>query len=172
LHTLAYSFVDKDRLFLRPAVRGRGVKGSIEVVTWSRTHASLVAFTHPQRCATSTFTISRGLSLAWYYSLILHHYSITHLPRRAGRARTSTTSGDVLSANLQKKPTSPAHKNRSSSSVGSRNVSFVLIMATLSTRERSSVGTYPPLSPMCVHGAGKRTILRRNQTNGQNYQRQ
>lgn len=30
LHTLAYSFVDRDRLFLRPTVRGRGVNWSIE----------------------------------------------------------------------------------------------------------------------------------------------
>lgn len=29
VRTLAYSFVDKDRLFLRPTTRGRGVKGSI-----------------------------------------------------------------------------------------------------------------------------------------------
>jgi hypothetical protein len=35
LHTLAYSFVDKDRLFLRPTVRGRGVNVSIEEVTGS-----------------------------------------------------------------------------------------------------------------------------------------
>ena len=36
MHTLAYSFVDKDRLFLRPTVRGRGVNVSIEVVIGSR----------------------------------------------------------------------------------------------------------------------------------------
>jgi hypothetical protein len=123
-------------------------------------HAS--CYLHSQRCATSTFTISREPSLAWYYSLLPHHYSITHLPSRVGRARTSTTSGDVLSANLQKKPTSPAHKNRSSSSVGSRSVSFVLITATLSLRKHLSVGTYPPLSPTCVHGADKRKIIRRS----------
>jgi hypothetical protein len=29
IDTLAYSFVDKDKLFLRPTIRGRGVKGSI-----------------------------------------------------------------------------------------------------------------------------------------------
>ena len=62
-NTLAYSFVDKDRLFLRPTVRGRGVNGSIEEV---RTRFLSLALTQP--CATSTFTISRGLSLAWYYS--------------------------------------------------------------------------------------------------------
>ena len=38
-HTLAYSFVDKERLFLRPTVRGRGVNGSIEK-TRSAGHAS------------------------------------------------------------------------------------------------------------------------------------
>jgi hypothetical protein len=163
LHTLAYSFVDKDRLFLRPTVRGRGVNVSIEEVIGSRGgRVLLLALT--QRCATSTFTISRGPSLAWYYSysLLPHHYSITHLLSRVGRARTSTTSGDVLLANLQKKPTSPAHKDRSSSSVGSRSVSFVLIMATLSTRKHLSVGTYPPLSPTCVRGTDKRKIIRRN----------
>jgi hypothetical protein len=165
LHTLAYSFVDRDRLFLRPTVRGRGVNVSIEEVTGSRgARVLLLPLTLTRRCATSTFTISRGPSLAWYYSysLLPHHYSIAHLSSRVGRARTSTTSGDVLSANLQKKPTSPAHKNRSSSSVGSRSVSFVLIMATLSTRKRLSVGTYPPLSPMCVRGADKRKTIRRS----------
>ena len=40
MHTLAYSFVDKDRLFLRPTVRGRGVNGSIEVVTTDQSRAS------------------------------------------------------------------------------------------------------------------------------------
>jgi hypothetical protein len=72
--TLAYSFVDRDRLFLRPTVRGRGVNGSIKKTRSSR-HASC------QRCATSTFMISRGLSLAWYYSPIPHRHSITHEPR-------------------------------------------------------------------------------------------
>jgi hypothetical protein len=164
LHTLAYSFVDRDRLFLRPTVRGRGVNGSIEKTRLASC----------QRCATSTFMISRGLSLAWYYpySLLLRRYSITHLPFRVGRARTSTTSGDVLWANLQKKPTSLAHKNRSSSSVGSRSVSFVLITAILSTRKHSSVGTYPQLFLTCVHGADKRKIMPRRRTNGRNYQQQ
>ena len=160
MHTLAYSFVDKDRLFLRPTVRGRGVNVSIEEVTGSRgARVLLLALTQP--CATSTFTISRGPSLAWYYSysLLPHRYSITHLPSRVGRARTSTTSGDALSANLRKNLTSPAHKNRSSSSVGSRSVSFVLIMATLSMRKHSSVGTYPPPSSMCVHGADKQKTI-------------
>lgn len=73
--TLAYSFVDKERLFLRPTVRGRGVNGSIEK-TRSAGHASCY------RCATSTFMISRGPSLVWYYSLIPHCSSITHRPRR------------------------------------------------------------------------------------------
>ena len=127
-----------------------------------RPRVLLLALT--QRCATSTFTISRGPSLAWYcsYPLLPHRYSIAHLhfPCRVGRARTSITSGDVLSVNLQRKPTSPPHKNRFSSNVGSRSVSFVLIMATLSTREHISVGTYPPLSPMCVHGTDKRKIIR------------
>jgi hypothetical protein len=66
LHTLAYSFVDKDRLFLRPTVRGRGVNVSIEEVTGSRgARVLLLPLTLTQRCATSTFTISRGPSLAW-----------------------------------------------------------------------------------------------------------
>jgi len=96
-------------------------------------------------------------------SLLPHNYSITHfLPSRVGRAKTSTTSGDVLLVNLQKIPISPAHKNRSSSSVGSRSVSFVPIMATLSMRKHSSVGTYLPLFPTCVHGADKRKIIRRS----------
>jgi hypothetical protein len=170
MYTLAYSFVDKERLFLRPTVRGRGVNGSIEVVTLSRRHASCCFHS----CATSTFTISRGPSLAWYYSLRTHHYSFTHLHLscRVGPPTTSTTSGGVLSANLQKKPISLAHKNRSFSSVGSRSVSFVLIMATISMRKYLSVGTYPPLSPMYVHGADKRKIIRRSQANGRNYHQQ
>lgn len=160
LHTLAYSFVDNDRLFLRPTVRGRGVNGSIE----GGEHASCLTLTlslnhaRPQHLQFQEGTPSHG-----NLSLLTHNYSITHfLPSRVGRAKTSTTSGDVLLVNLQKKPTSPAHKNRSSSSVGSRSVSFVPIMATLSMREHSSVGTYLPLFPTCVHGAGKRKVIRRS----------
>ena len=73
LHTLAYSFVDRDRLFLRPTVRGRGVNWSIE-----KTRSAGLASC--QRCATSTSIISRGLSLAWYRSLLPHSHSITHRP--------------------------------------------------------------------------------------------
>jgi hypothetical protein len=154
LHTLAYSFVDRDRLFLRPTVRGRGVNGSIEKTRLASC----------QRCATSRFMISRGLSLAWYYSLLSllpQRYSSVG-SSRAGRARTSTTSGDAPSASWQKKPTSPVHKSRCSSSVGLQSVSFVLIMATSSARKRLSVGIYPLLSRTCVHGGNKRKITRRS----------
>ena len=154
-NTLAYSFVDNDRLFLRPTVRGRGVNGSIEEVS-----TRLVTCTHSTMRDLNIYDFKRALPRMVLFSF--RTTTITHLPRRVGRARTCTTSGDVRSANLQKKPTLPAHKNRSSSSVGSRSVLFVLTMATLSTRKHLSVGTYPPPSPTCVHGADKRKITRRS----------
>ena len=155
--TLAYSFVDKERLFLRPTVRGRGVNGSIEK-TRSAGHASCY------RCATSTFMISRGPSLVWYdnFTFLSRCVLILLGPRRAGRGRISTTSGVAPSASSQKKPISHAPKRRCSNSVGSRSVSFVLIMATLSTRKRLSVGTCPPLSQTYVHGGDKRKTMRQN----------
>jgi hypothetical protein len=56
LHTLAYSFVDKDRLFLRPTVRGRGVNVSIEEVT-----TRLVTCTHSTMRDLNIYNFKRAL---------------------------------------------------------------------------------------------------------------
>ena len=92
-------------LLLRPTVRGRGVNESIEEVS-----TSLVTCTH------STMRDLNVLNIYDFKNMVLFSFlttTITH--RRVGHARTCTTSGNVLSANLQKKSTLPAHKNRSSS---------------------------------------------------------
>jgi hypothetical protein len=81
LHTLAYSFVDKDRLFLRPTVRGRGVNVSIEEVTWSRgARVLLLALTQrPTMRDLNVYNFKRALPrmVLFLFSPFspLHHHS-------------------------------------------------------------------------------------------------
>ena len=84
MHTLAYSFVDKDRLFLRPTVRGRGVNVSIEEAIESRgARALLLALTQrPTMRDLNIYNFKRALPrMVLFYSRLPRHYSITHICR-------------------------------------------------------------------------------------------
>src|SRR6266404_2514392 len=91
--------------------------------------------------------------------------------RRAGRGRTSTTSGGARSASLQKIPTLQAPQSRYSSSVGLQSASFVPIMATSLTRILSSVGICPLPSRTCVQDGDRRKTTPLSSTNGRNYRK-
>ena len=92
--------------------------------------------------------------VAHFFVLFPRIVFLTNHVNRAGRDIISTTSGDALSVNLQRRPTLRVPKKPFSSNVGLQNPLFAHIMGTSSMKSRSNDGTYPLHFLMCGRGGG------------------